>query len=121
MTPYIVFLALLFAWQFGDLTHAVVHAACLGLVSHLVLQVALLAAPRLPFASEPQKSTGGVLAMSLMIASIVGGTAVIFWLKRWIYGDWTCVAVFIAVMGAITWVMNRALRARANRVNRVPL
>jgi hypothetical protein len=121
MTPYVVFLALLFAWQFGDVTHAVVHAACLGLVSHLVLQVALLAAPRLPFASEPQKSTGGVLAMSLMIASIVGGTALIFWLKRWIYGDWTRVAVFIAVMGVITWGMNHALRARASRVHSVPL
>jgi hypothetical protein len=121
MVPYVVFLALLFAWQFGDVTHAVIHAVCLGLVSHLVLQLALLAAPRLPFASEPQKSTGGVLAMTLMIASIVGGTAVIFWLKRSIYGDWTRVALFIVVMAVMTWGMNRALRARASRAHRVPI
>jgi hypothetical protein len=121
MVPYVVFLALLFAWQFGNVTHAVIHAVCLGLVSHLVLQLALLAAPRLPFASEPQKSMGGVLAMTMMIASIVGGTAVIFWLKRSIYGDWTRVTLFIVLMGAITWGMNHALRGRASRAHRVPM
>ncbi len=52
LLPYVVVLGGIFAWAFGDVPHAVAHAAVIGLISNLAIQARLMFSPRLPF-SEP--------------------------------------------------------------------
>lgn len=52
LLPYVLVLGGIFAWGFGDVPHAVAHAAVIGLISNLAIQTRLMFSPRLPF-SEP--------------------------------------------------------------------
>ena len=74
LLPYTVFVAAIFAWAFQDVWHAVGHAAVLGFLSSLVLQVSLLWAPRLPFSEPPRKAqwSGTVFAAMVIFGIFVG-------------------------------------------------
>lgn len=69
LLPYLAAVAGIFAWSFGNLWHAVAHTIVLGLLSHLAIQMLLLAAPRLPF-SEPVRK--GARIGPLMGAAVLG-------------------------------------------------
>jgi hypothetical protein len=70
LVPYLLFLAALFTYISGNLAHVAVHIALLGLVSHLVLQVALFMDPELPFSRPPtQKGRKASSMFGLMMAA----------------------------------------------------
>lgn len=75
LLPYLVFLALVLAYLAGNVVHVAVHIALLGLISHLVLQVALFMDPDLPFSRPPaRKGQNSMAFFGLMIGiAIVSG------------------------------------------------
>ena len=49
--------SLIYSYVVGNVAHVLVHVAFLGLLAHLVLQIALLLDPALPFSRPMQRST----------------------------------------------------------------
>ena len=70
LIPYLTILGGVFVWAFGDVLHAVAHAAVLGLVSNLAIQLRLLLAPRLPFSEPPAK---GGFSAGVFTAMVISG------------------------------------------------
>lgn len=70
LVPYLTILGVVFVWAFRDVLHAVAHAAVLGLISNLAVQLRLLLAPRLPFSEPPAK---GGFSVGVFTAIIVSG------------------------------------------------
>lgn len=73
VAPYVLLLAGIFLWSFGNASHALVHAVVLGVFAHLALQLRLLASPLLPFSEPPRKGGAmgnlmGMVLISMMIA-----------------------------------------------------
>jgi hypothetical protein len=67
---YICVLVLFWSYFFDRVWHAVVHAAILGLLAHLLLQLTVIAKPALPFAAEPRK---GERSSRTFVLFLVGG------------------------------------------------
>lgn len=120
LVPFMVFLAALFAWRFGDVGRGVIHATMLGLVGHLALQATIIVHPRLPFALPPDKVSGGAGTIAWMIVVMVGGTAVMFVLQRWVYVAASRIVVAAAVLLLASWLFDRVLAFRVGRYSPQP-
>ena len=72
VVPYLIMLAGVLAWAFGNFWHAVAHVLLLGLMAHLLVHTVLMAAPRLPFAAPPR--AGGRIGpvMGVMLLGMIG-------------------------------------------------
>ncbi|MDE2873799.1 MAG: hypothetical protein OXU69_16150 [Gemmatimonadota bacterium] len=118
LLPYLAMLAGVFLWSFGNFWHAVIHAAVLGLLAHLALQMLLLVAPRLPFSEPVRKGArigafmGAVLLAILALALLP--------LLLWVYGQatWTAAAIFVLVGAAVLVprIVVRQIRGRVERL-----
>ena len=118
LLPYLAMLAGVFVWAFGSVWHAVIHAAVLGLVSHLAIQMLLLVAPRLPFAQPVRKGArigsfmGAVLLAVLALALLP--------LMLWVYArpSWTAAAMVVLVAVAVLAprIVTRQIRGRVGRL-----
>jgi ABC-2 type transport system permease protein len=120
LAPFVVFLAALLTWRYQHAVHGIVHAAFLGLLGHIVVQGAALVDPRLPFASAPQKSVGSVTLFAWMSMSMIGGTFVLFLLQQFAYVSWPGVVVAAAILLVVAWLLNIALRRRAEALTESP-
>lgn len=70
LIPLLLIVGAIFAWQFDALWHAALHTSLLGLIAYLGMQLALLAAPRLPFSEPPRKGYGSRLWGVIIGASV---------------------------------------------------
>ncbi len=120
LTPFVVFLAAVLTWRYQHAVHGIVHAAFLGLLSHIMLQGATLVDPRLPFASAPQKSVASMTLFAWMLMSMMGGTFALFMLEEFAYGSGTGVIVAAAILLAAAGLLNIALRRRAEALAESP-
>ena len=109
---YLVLLAILWSVFFDRVWHAVVHAVVIWLVAHILLQVAIIVRPALPFATEPQQAQRTAQLFGLFI---VGGMAAGFLplLLPFIYGASSRMIVFLVFVLTITAVTEYTLRLRA--------
>ncbi|MCY3699996.1 MAG: hypothetical protein OXH46_10265 [Gemmatimonadetes bacterium] len=73
LVPYLTVLGGVFVWAFGNIPHAAAHAAVLGLISNLAVQVRLLLAPRLPFSEPPAK---GGFSVGVFGAVVISGVLI---------------------------------------------
>jgi len=109
-----VLLAIFWSFFYEAVWHAVVHALFAGMAAHLVLQLMVTVAPKLPFAAEPRKAERStslfvVLGASAFIAGIFP------WLLHVVYQRGALVIVtFAALMAGLTAVLEIALRMRVN-------
>jgi hypothetical protein len=113
--PYVAFLAILFTWRFGHLGHALVHAAVLGLIGYLALQLGTLVDPKLPFSVPPKKAANSVAVVAWMLIAVVGGNLLLSFVVESIYGDWPRVAAFGAALIVSSALLEIAVRARTLR------
>ena len=56
----------IYAYMIGNIFHAAVHMALLGLFSYLCLQLVVFIDPELPFSRPPQKGKNSALTIVLM-------------------------------------------------------
>jgi ABC-2 type transport system permease protein len=113
--PYVIFLAALFTWRFNHVGHAAVHAAFLGLVGYLTLQLGMLVEPRLPFALPPRKAVNSTVMFVWMLTAMLGGTLLLTLIVDWVYRDWGRVAIAAVVLIACCALADWALRLRVRR------
>jgi len=114
LLPYVVFLAIVFTWRFEHIGHALVHAAFLGLVGHLALQVATLVEPRLPFSLPPKKAANSAAMIAWMLIVMVGGNLLLIFVVNWVYDDWWRVLAFAVALVTVIALLNPPIRARSS-------
>lgn len=108
---YLLLLAGLWCFFFDSAWHAFFHALMLGLVAHLLLQIAVFVHPALPFATEPRRAEQSVQLFAIFL---FGGIAagLLSALLPVVYGVSTLTIVLLVLLLAATAMMEVALRKR---------
>jgi hypothetical protein len=94
LIPYLLVVSAIYAYVVGNVVHVLVHVAFLGLLAHLVLQIALLLDPALPFSRPMQQTRVTGFFLAFTFATILVSLFIQFYSAR-IYSDitWTIAAV----------------------------
>ena len=108
---YLLLLAAIWSYYFERVWHAFFHAAVIGLLAHMLLQVTVMMRPTLPFAAEPRKVERsarlyGVLFFGSLIAAVIPT------FLPFVYVSAPLTAVVVALMLAITAALEYTLRLR---------
>ena len=114
LVPYMLFVAAVFAYFAGNVWHVMVHVGVIGLLSHLVLQVAVLADPELPFSRPMQKMRSSTALFGLMMAmSMVSGFFSVFSAR--LYGSIVATLVAFVTILVASAAVDRLTSARVAR------
>jgi hypothetical protein len=70
LLPYLAVLAGIFLYLWGNILHVAIHICILGLMSHLVLQVAVFLDPSIPFSEPTQKNANASKIFGWMIGIV---------------------------------------------------
>jgi hypothetical protein len=114
LIPYLLLVSAIYAYVVGNLFHVLVHVAFLGLLAHLVLQIALLFDPALPFSRPMQKGRNTSLFFGFTIVTILVSLFIQFYSARM----YNSLPATVAAVGAILFIgllIDRLTRARLNR------
>jgi len=108
---YLLLLAAIWSYYYERIWHAFFHAAVIGLLAHMLLQVTVMMRPSLPFAAEPRKVERsarlyGVLFFGSMIAALIP------MFLPFVYASASLTAMVVALMVAITAALEYTLRLR---------
>jgi hypothetical protein len=71
LLPYLLFVTAIYAYMIGNIFHAAVHMALLGLFSFLCLELVVFIDPELPFSRPPQKGKNSTLTLILIFSIVV--------------------------------------------------
>lgn len=110
LAPFLVALAAVFAYWFGNVRHALVHAFFLILMAHTVLMLAVFRDPRLPFSRPAEKQATGRFG-SMMIL-MIAGSALYLLLTALIYRSAILMIAFAAALIAASVVLDRLTSKR---------
>ncbi|HEY8470057.1 MAG TPA: hypothetical protein VIL18_10470 [Longimicrobiales bacterium] len=114
LLPYLALVGVTLAFLIDDRLWLLAYLALAGLMSNLMLLVATLLNPELPFARphEKMQETSRVLLV-MILAGVLG----IFLMKLvdWLYGDPVALATTFAVVIAASVLVGRLTRARIER------
>lgn len=109
---YLLFVGIMWAFFFDTVWHALAHAVIVGAIVHVILQVAVIANPIVPFSMEPHAAQRSAHTIGLMfVISIVGG-AMPFLLPL-VYERPPLLAVFVVLLIVMTAGLEFVLRLRA--------
>ena len=114
LIPYLLVVSAIYGYVVGNVAHVVVHVAFLGLLAHLVLQIALLLDPALPFSRPMQQTrfTGFFLAFTLV--TIVASLFIQYYSAR-IYSNIIYTLAAVAGIVFIGILIDWLTRARVQR------
>lgn len=114
LIPYLLVVSAFYSYVVGNVAHVLVHVMFLGLLAHLVLQVALLLDPALPFSRPMQQTrmTGVFIAFAML--TVLASVLIQFFAAR-IYSSPMSTAAAVAVIVFIGVVLDLITRARVNR------
>lgn len=112
---YLVVLAAFWSYFFERVWHAVVHALFAGLLAHLLLQLAVMVKPALPFAAEPRKAERSASMFGVFIA---GGIIAGFFpmVLRIVYQNLPLTFGMLVFILGVTAAIEYALRLRVDEV-----
>lgn len=118
---YLLLMAAIWAVFYERIWHAVVHAAFLGAGAHMLLQLAIILSPELPFAREPKRAeqSGRLFAVFFigMLFSALGPS-----LLPLVYARAGTTLALAALLVAATAILERTLHRRARaHFNRLEL
>jgi hypothetical protein len=108
---YLIVLAVFWSFFFDRVWHAIVHALFAGLLAHMLLQLAVMVKPALPFAAEPRKAER---SSAMFIVFIAGGIAagVFPFLLSIVYRSVPLTFGVLVFVMAVTVAIEYALRLR---------
>ena len=110
LIPYLLLVSAIYSYVVGNVGHVLVHVAFLGLLAHLVLQMALLLDPALPFSRPMQKGRSTSLFFGFTLVTILVSLFIQFYAST-MYSSVTSTVsalVFIVVVGVIIDWLTRA-------------
>lgn len=110
---FLLLLAGVWAFFYERAWHAFVHAAFVGAGAHMLLQLAVMITPVLPFAREPKRGEQSGRLFWLFLVGMVFATAGPMMLP-WVYARprWTVTlaVVIVAVTVGLEWLLRRRAR-----------
>jgi hypothetical protein len=112
---YLLLLAAIWSFYYERVWHAFFHAAVIGLLAHMLLQLAVMLKPALPFASESRKveRAAGLYAV-FFFGSLVASIIPMF--LPLVYVRPPLTAALVSVMLAVTGALEYTLRLRVAEV-----
>lgn len=116
LSPYLLILAGIFTYFFGHAGHALLHTAFLGCMSYLVLQLTVLADPRLPFSVPLARETSAGVAFGLIVLALVAGMLINGLLVSFVYGSAVRIVLAFGAFAVAGVTVNRLTRGRIERV-----
>jgi ABC-2 type transport system permease protein len=114
LIPYLLVVSAIYAYVVGNVVHVLVHVAFLGLLAHLVLQIALLLDPALPFSRPMQQNRVTGFFLGFTFGTILVSLFIQFYSAR-IYSSVVSTVAAVAVILAIGIVIDLITRARIQR------
>ncbi len=114
LIPYLLVVSAIYSYVVGNAVHVLVHVAFLGLLAHLVLQIALLLDPALPFSRPMQRSTNASMFFGFTLATVLVSLFIQFFSAR-VYSNVTFTLSAVAVIVVIGVVLDLITRARIHR------
>ena len=111
LLPYLLFLTALYTYFIGNVFHVAVHIGLQGLLGYLVLQVAMLADPALPFSRPPQKGRNSAVTLAFVLAAAMAST-VLDTFSAELYGSALATAGAFGALVLASVVVDRLTRAR---------
>jgi hypothetical protein len=112
---YVLALAVFWSYFYERVWHALLHALMLGGLAHILLQLAVIARPALPFAAEPHKAQRSSSTFLLfLVAGIVAG--VFPSLLSIVYQSAVATVLTCVVLLGVTIAIEYALRLRVEEV-----
>jgi hypothetical protein len=114
LIPYLLVVSAFYSYVVGNVVHVLVHVTFLGLLAHLILQIALLFDPALPFSRpmQPTRTTGVFIGFALI--TILVSVFIQFYSAR-IYRDLTSMIMAVVVIVLAGVVIDLVTRARVSR------
>jgi hypothetical protein len=110
---YVVALAAFWGWFFDRVWHAALHALLLGAFAHILLQLAVIVRPALPFAAEPHKAQRSANTFVLfLVGGVVAG--LMPWILTVVYRSPAAIAILCVLVVAVTAAVEYALRLRVD-------
>jgi len=114
LIPYLLVVSIIYSYVVGNVAHVLVHVTFLGLLAHLVLQIALLLDPALPFSRPMQRSTNAVVFFGFTAVTILGSVFIELYSAR-IYSNPMSTIAAVAVIIFIGLGLDLLTRARVTR------
>lgn len=114
LLPYLLFVTAIYAYMIGNIFHAAVHMALLGLFSFLCLELVVFIDPELPFSRPPQKGKNSTLTI-VLIFSIVILTSILGAFSAEIYSSFGATVLVYGLVIAACAAVDRLTRARVER------
>jgi hypothetical protein len=114
LIPYLLVVSAIYGYVVGNVAHVLVHVAFLGLLAHLVLQIALLLDPALPFSRPMQQTRVTGFFLGFTLVTILGSLFVQFFSAR-IYNSAVSTVAAVAVIVVIGFAIDLITRARVQR------
>jgi hypothetical protein len=114
LIPYLLLVSAIYSYVVGNVVHVLVHVAFLGLLAHLVLQIALLLDPAPPFSRPMQRSTNASVFFGFTAVTVLVSLFIQLYAAR-IYSNPSSTLAAIAVIIAIGIALDLLTRARVNR------
>jgi hypothetical protein len=115
LAPYLLVLAGVFTYFFGHTGHALLHTLFLGWMSYLVLQIAVLADPRLPFSMPLARETSTGAAFGVIALALAVGMTIYAMLVTFVYTSTLGVVITLVGFGLASVTLDRVTRARIER------
>ena len=115
LAPYLIAVAAAMTYFTGQPVHVAVHVFFLGLISHLLLQVMMLAEPELPFSQPMQKGTRSGLMFVMMAIAALSAVGVVPVLATVVYVSPVRIAMGVAALAAASWAVDWLTRVRVER------
>ncbi len=114
LIPYLLVVSVFYSYVVGNVVHVLVHVTFLGLLAHLMLQIALLFDPALPFSRpmQPARTTGIFIGFAL--TTILVSVLIQFYSAR-VYRDVTSTIAAVVVIVIAGIVIDLLTRARVTR------
>jgi hypothetical protein len=113
LASYLLVLATFWSFFFERVWHAFIHALFAGLLAHLMLQLAVMVKPALPFAAEPRKAERSSKMLGIFFAgAIVAGFCPL--ILRLVYRDLSLTFGALAFVIAVTAAIEYAMRLRVD-------
>jgi hypothetical protein len=114
LIPYLLVVSAVYSYVVGNVMHVLVHVMFLGLLAHLVLQIALLLDPALPFSRPMQRSTNASVFFGFTLVTILVSLFIQFFSAR-IYSNVMSTLAAVAAIVFIGIVIDVITRARIHR------
>jgi hypothetical protein len=114
LIPYLLVVSAIYGYVVGNVAHVLVHVAFLGLLAHLVLQIALLLDPALPFSRPMQQTRVTGFFLGFTLVTILGSLFVQFFSAR-IYNSAVSTVAAVAVIVVVGLAIDLITRARVQR------